>query len=186
MIAGDLGWRMGISGGRGHGSVSDATGRSLPPKPARGRSGPPPIGRAGRRMLTKWLRPQRWWATTLLRRLVRNDMHLLPRPIPSSATERQPVCVPELPLGTEISSLCGELRHAKASVHQWPATVHSRSAGVHTGQRIVHFPFAFDGPRNRRCGQSSSRISAISGQEATPSRVACSSSGLTSCSARIE
>lgn len=34
--------------------------------------------------------------------------------------------------------------------------------------------------------QSSSRISAISGQEATPSRVNCSSPGRTSCSSRIE
>lgn len=160
--AGDFGWHMGISGGGNHGSVNDPTGRSLPPRgPASGPSARDSAGRAGRRMLTKMLRPERWSATTLLGRLFRNDMHLLPRPIPLSATERQ-LHVSELPPGTEISSLWGERRHAKAAVYQWPTTVHSRSAAVHLGQRFVHLPFACHPAGPRRRGVSPRRESAPS------------------------
>ncbi|GFG96053.1 hypothetical protein MTIM_19320 [Mycobacterium timonense] len=58
--AGDFGWHMGISGGGNHGSVNDPTGRSLPRRESNsGPSARDSAGRAGRRMLTKRLRPER-------------------------------------------------------------------------------------------------------------------------------
>lgn len=93
-------------------------------------------------------------------------MHLLPRPIPFSATGRQ-LRILELPPGTEISSLHGKRRHAKAAVHQWPTTVHSRSATVHIRQRIVHSPFACRrsvAPPSRRLARSGARSVLVENQ----------------------
>ena len=105
-----------------------------------------PISRAGRCILTDWLCPQRWSATALLGHPVKNVMHLLASAYPRYQQPSDSSRVPELPPATEISSLRGKRRHPKSPVHQWPATVHSRSVGVHERKRIVHHPFAFRPP----------------------------------------